>query len=933
MKPFKCLISFLLSIVLSILCMEYFPINVTNTIEEDICAYAETEQTNNNHTITIDEDISKYAQEVRKYLKQHSENFTISIDIDVTEKNYDESDLANAVFLYALQHTGINNEGDYLYCSINQNYVDAYQKVVDDKVVTIAYYTIDYKTTLEQENTLDNYADKIISNLDLKEDTDYEKIFKIYNYICQTVHYDYAGLDDDTNLLEHTAYSAICQQKAVCDGYAQALYKLFLKVGIDNRIVIGTLYGVPHAWNIVKLDDMYYVLDATADAEKLEYEYFLKNYDCDSFTNYHPGNNYLTDDFCLKYPIADNEYASTIQASKNTYNNFEYIASIDSITITSYTGNDEYVLVPSKINDIPVKRIARDTFLNNDYIKVVEFENGIEELSSLSINNCTNLEKIIIPSTMQLSSLTSSSFCTGLNGIVDFCPNLKEYEVATDNPYMKTVDGILYNSEMTILLSCPASIGLEKLVVPNSVISINDSAFEYNNTIKEIVLPNCIQYIGHWAFNDASLLEKVNIPEDCNIIGQFAFNGTAIKKFYIPADFTGSIMDCAFDSSMVEDIEIDPSNKVFSLVNNCFIYKYNDGYKMLLYVSQENQQEVIIPNIVTDIAMQPFSRYITIEKLVLGDGITNCTMRSFWYANINKIIIPNSVTSIEQESFSCTNWEDISETSIRYLELYIPSTVENIDDNAIIDSEPYIVIIHGEVDSTAETFANNNGYVFISNDVETVDEIQVNILTKEDLDISNLYNIDDYEWMLSDSNICKFQNGIITGIYTGNTLLIGYNDKEYIKIKINIKLSDFTVDLPKTELELNESIDFYLDVNEVWISNIGTDVIYIQPFGDGKYTLTGTSVGTTTIRFDNIYGQHYEVEINVIESTTVTTTPTTNDDITTDTKPSNDYIKMLSLKKYLLGITSTVDSQLDLNNDANINVLDFMQFKNQVLKC
>lgn len=125
--------------------------------------------------------------------------------------------------------------------------------------MTIASYTIDYKTTLEQENTLNNYADKIISNLDLEEDTDYEKIFKIYNYICQTVHYDYTGLDDNTDLLEHTAYSAICQQKAVCNGYAQTLYKLFLKVSIDNRIVIETSYGIPHAWNIVKLDDMYYV--------------------------------------------------------------------------------------------------------------------------------------------------------------------------------------------------------------------------------------------------------------------------------------------------------------------------------------------------------------------------------------------------------------------------------------------------------------------------------------------------------------------------------------------------------------------------------------------------------------------------------------------------------------------------------------------------
>lgn len=82
-------------------------------------------------------------------------------------------------------------------------------------------------------------------------------------------------------------------------------------------------------------------------------------------------------------------------------------------------------------------------------------------------------------------------------------------------------------------------------------------------------------------------------------------------------------MDCAFDVNMIEDIEIDPLNKVFSIVNNCFIRKCdNSSTIMLLYLSQENQQEVIIPNEVNYIAMEPFPNHITIEKLVLGNGIT-----------------------------------------------------------------------------------------------------------------------------------------------------------------------------------------------------------------------------------------------------------------------------------------------------------------------
>lgn len=76
-------------------------------------------------------------------------------------------------------------------------------------------------------------------------------------------HVTYAqSLDDE---IVFTAYSALYNGEAVCQGYAQLIYRILKQLGISVRVIPG--YGkdktVHHGWNIVKLGDYYYNLDAT----------------------------------------------------------------------------------------------------------------------------------------------------------------------------------------------------------------------------------------------------------------------------------------------------------------------------------------------------------------------------------------------------------------------------------------------------------------------------------------------------------------------------------------------------------------------------------------------------------------------------------------------------------------------------------------------
>ncbi|MBP3300574.1 MAG: hypothetical protein J6M34_03625 [Clostridia bacterium] len=67
----------------------------------------------------------------------------------------------------------------------------------------------------------------------------------------------------------HTAYGALVNGKAVCDGYSRAFQLLCRRMGLDVLIVRGKsnnpTTGVPegHAWNLIKIDGNYYHIDVT----------------------------------------------------------------------------------------------------------------------------------------------------------------------------------------------------------------------------------------------------------------------------------------------------------------------------------------------------------------------------------------------------------------------------------------------------------------------------------------------------------------------------------------------------------------------------------------------------------------------------------------------------------------------------------------------
>ena len=63
----------------------------------------------------------------------------------------------------------------------------------------------------------------------------------------------------------HTAYGALIEKKAVCDGYALAFNLLARRAGIPCLMVSGMVDGYCHGWNLVKVNGNLRYIDVTWD--------------------------------------------------------------------------------------------------------------------------------------------------------------------------------------------------------------------------------------------------------------------------------------------------------------------------------------------------------------------------------------------------------------------------------------------------------------------------------------------------------------------------------------------------------------------------------------------------------------------------------------------------------------------------------------------
>ena len=140
------------------------------------------------------------------------------------------------------------------------------------------------------------------------------------------------------------------------------------------------------------------------------------------------------------------------------------------------------------------------------------------------------VESIVIPS--GVTSIGKWAFSD--------CSSLASIDVSGDNAYYTSVDGILFNKDLTTIVSFPQGYELKEYTIPSGVTSIGECAFEECYSLKSITLPSGVTSIGWWAFDGCLSLESIHLywrnPRECNI-GDMSFYGvdTDTCTLYIPS--------------------------------------------------------------------------------------------------------------------------------------------------------------------------------------------------------------------------------------------------------------------------------------------------------------------------------------------------------------------------------------------------------------
>lgn len=97
----------------------------------------------------------------------------------------------------------------------------------------------------------------------------------LFQYLVDRCSYDNAAVSDTSRWQAFTAYGAIADGSAVCEGYSRAMQLLSVDSGLNCILVSGNSGGSGHMWNQIKIGGAWYHLDVTwCDNSILIYNYF-----------------------------------------------------------------------------------------------------------------------------------------------------------------------------------------------------------------------------------------------------------------------------------------------------------------------------------------------------------------------------------------------------------------------------------------------------------------------------------------------------------------------------------------------------------------------------------------------------------------------------------------------------------------------------------
>ncbi|MBR2974965.1 MAG: leucine-rich repeat protein, partial [Clostridia bacterium] len=325
-------------------------------------------------------------------------------------------------------------------------------------------------------------------------------------------------------------------------------------------------------------------------------------------------------------------------------------------------------------------RVIKDIAFANCSLKTVYLPNGLETIGAQVYGFSDDMAasyggptKVVIASGAQLTTIGNSVFYD--------CNKVTAFEVEEGNPYMSSVDGILYDKAQTKLLLMPTMYQDYTVNAPATVTTIGENAFSNNQAILTLyapgvtkiedyafagasvqsfhlgvvtyvgdcafmsspgmaIWPQCfdrLEHVGDYAFAGSGLNGNLIVPTTIESIGEYAFAGTKISRVTLGDNFT-QVPDWTF-AQCFNLTTVNLPETIQSIGDYAFIENFA-------------LQSVTLPASVQSIGEFAFAYCENLKTINIPDGVTEIANGTFVSTAIETIVLPESVTKIGAVAFA-----------------------------------------------------------------------------------------------------------------------------------------------------------------------------------------------------------------------------------------------------------------------------------------
>lgn len=366
----------------------------------------------------------------------------------------------------------------------------------------------------------------------------------------------------------------------------------------------------------------------------------------------------------------------------------------------------EKIIVPEESESFASD--SQGLFCNKEMTKIILIPAGIkvlnvpdsvsEEITYYDFAHECILDKIIIGENTQISKWLLQKELL-----------IRDVEVKENSKYYSSEDGIIYNKDKTELLWYPSDKTDKKLVIRNTVKSVE---YLKNKNLEEIVLSDSVETVNKSAFWGCENLKRVHFGKNMSeIIYDDEFDVEYMNPFAYHENF--------------EKITVAAGNKHFKVDSQGALYTY-DMKKLITVPVKSNIEEFVIPDSV-DIILDCFKNCAQIKKIHFGSGVEGIAIGT---ADTETIVGFDGCTSLESVSVSKNNKNYTSADGILFskdmkrLYLYpankageryiVPKHVEIINDYAFFDNQnlKMVYVYENTYEYAAFSVSENHGRAF-----------------------------------------------------------------------------------------------------------------------------------------------------------------------------------------------------------------------------